>query len=191
MRIVAGAIVVIGWAIYTKADLRPQRADWLPLLGLGVLFSVQLAFMNIGLSMTTAGHGGILTLTFPIWVAVLANFFVPGDRLTRDKLFGILISYGGILVIFADSLDLNRNLLLGDLFSLTSGFLLGARLVYTARIVQNLQPAKLLLAQAVFGTVTFVIASVIFEGDPYILTQRLAISIFYQGVVISLHTFGW
>ena len=185
MRFIVGGIVVVAWAIATKADLRPRRADWLPLLGLGALFSVQIAFMNIGLSLTTAGHGGVLTITFPIWVAVLANFFVPGDRLTARKILGALIAYGGILVLFADSLGINRDLLLGDLFSLISGFLLGARQVYNARAVQSVHPAKLLLAQAVFGTITFVIASAIFESDPYVWTARLAISIFYQGVVIA------
>ena len=66
-----------------------------------------------------------------------------------------------------------------------SGFLLGARQVYNARMVQNLHPAKLLLAQAAFGTVAFVIASVIFEHHAYVWTGRLATSIFYQGAVIA------
>lgn len=185
MRFVAGGVVVLFWAIYLRADLRIKRGEWVPLLALGVLFSVQIAFMNIGLTKTTAGHSAILTVTFPIWVAVLAHFFVPGDRLNFQKLLGVIVAYAGILVLFADSLGVNRELLVGDLFSAISGFLLGARQVYNARIVQGVHPAKLLLSQAVFGTIIFFAASLFFESDEYVWSSKLAVSIFYQGVVIA------
>lgn len=185
MRFVLGGIVVLIWAITTHADLRLRRNEWLPLAALGALFSVQLAFLNIGVNYTTAGNSVVLTVTFPIWVAVLSHFFIPGDRLTPQKVVGVLIAYFGIIVLFADSLGANRDLLLGDALCAMSGFLLAARQVYNARMVQNLHPAKLLLAQAVFGTVTFVIASAIFEHQAYVWTGRLALSIFYQGVVIA------
>jgi drug/metabolite transporter (DMT)-like permease len=185
MRFVVGGIVVLAWAIYTRADLRVRRGEWSPLLVLGLIFSVQLAFMNIGLEHTTAGHSAVLNVTFPIWVAVLAHFFIPGDRLNPLKLLGVMVAYGGILVLFADSLGVDNDLLLGDLFSACSGFLLGARQVYNSRIVQGIHPAKLLIAQAVFGTITFVFASMIFEGEPYIWSGRLINSVLYQGAVIA------
>ena len=185
MRFVAGGIVVLIWAIYVRADLRVRRGEWTPLLALGVLFSVQIAFMNIGLTRTTAGHSAILTVTFPIWVAVLAHFFVPGDRLNLQSFIGVITAYAGILVLFADSLGVDRDLLIGDLLSAISGFLLGARLVYNARIVQALHPAKLLLSQAGFGIAVFLVASSLFESEEYVWSSKLAVSIFYQGVVIA------
>ncbi len=163
LRFIAGSVVVLIWAIAIRADLRIKRGEWTPLLILGILFSVQLGFMNIGLKHTTAGHGSVLTVTFPIWVAVLAHFFVPGDRLTLKRLLGVIIAYCGVLLLFADSLGVDSDLLLGDVLSAISGFLLGARQVYNARIVQGLHPAKLLLSQAVFGTVVFAASSVILE----------------------------
>ena len=185
MRFVVGGVAVAVWAIATKADLRVKASDWRSLAILGALFSVQLAFMNIGLSLTTAGHGAVLTGTFPIWVAILAHFFVPGDRLTPLKLLGVLTAYGGIVLLFADSVGVSFDLLLGDLFAAISGFLLGVRQVYNARLVQTVHPAKLLLGQAAFGTVTFVVASLILEPDPYQWTLHLANSVLYQGVVIA------
>ena len=185
MRFVAGGVVILAWAIYTRADLRIRRNEWTPLLILGVFFSVQIAFMNIGLAHTTAGHGSVLNGTFPIWVAVLAHFFVRGDRMSPLKAIGVLIAYVGILVLFLDSLGLDSGLLLGDAFSLISGFLLGARQVYNSRIVQGIHPAKLLIAQAVFGIVTFVIASYIFESQEYVWSSRLLYAVLYQGVIIA------
>ena len=76
-------------------------------------------------------------------------------------------------------------MLLGDVFSAISGFLLGARHVYNARMVQSLHPAKLLLAQAVCGTVSLMTASLLFEDVAVEWTAQLATSVFYQGVVVA------
>lgn len=173
------------WAIAVKADLRVKRNEWWPLLVLGVIFSVQLAFMNIGLSLTTAGNGGVLTITFPIWVAILAHFQIEGDRLTRRKLIGVLIAYGGIAALLAQSFQFDPGRLVGDAFMLASGFLLAERQVFNAKASQNIHPAKLLLAQALVGTITFVVASLLLESEGYVWSTRLGLAIFYQGVVIA------
>lgn len=185
MRFVVGGVVVLCWALLTKTDLRLRPGEWQPLAMLGALFSVQIAFLNIGLDLTTAGHNVVLTVTFPIWVAVLAHFFVPGDRLTVPKLLGVFIAYGGMVLLFADSLGGHATALLGDVFSAISGLLLGARHVYNARMVQSLHPAKLLLAQAVCGTVSLMTASLLFEDIAVEWTAQLATSVFYQGVVVA------
>lgn len=185
MRFVVGAVVVLAWAFATRTDLRVRRGEWAPLIVVGLLFAVQLAFLNIGINFTTAGNSVVLTVTFPIWVAVLSHFFIPGDRLTVQKTIGVIAAYAGVVLLFADSLGVDRELLLGDILTAISGFLLATRQVYSSRIVQNLHPAKLLLAQAILGTVSFVIASAIFEPEPYVWTGRLIIAVLYQGAVIA------
>ena len=186
-RFVTGALVILIWAVYTKADLRVRRNELRPLAIIGLLFSIQLVFMNLGLKYTTAGHGAVRSVTFPIWMAVLSHFFIPGDRLALPRLGGILVAYTGVVVISLDGLwsDASKEVLIGDILSIIAGFLLGARLIFNARQGGRLDPNKLLLAQAVFGTATFVPASLILEGDPWIMNKELAISILYQGPVIA------
>jgi len=53
--------------------------------------------------------------------------------------------------------------LLGDVIVTVSGVLLAERTVFLARAVQRLDPVKLLLAQAVVGTVLFVVVSSLVE----------------------------
>ena len=153
-RFVTGALVILIWAVYTKADLRVRRNELRPLAIIGLLFSIQLVFMNLGLKYTTAGHGAVLSVTFPIWMAVLSHFFIPGDRLALPRLGGILVAYAGVVVISLDGLgsDASKEVLIGDILSIIAGFLLGARLIFNARQGGRLDPNKLLLAQAVFGT---------------------------------------
>ena len=187
MRMVAGSVVILAWAIYTKADLRIHKGEWWPLISLAVFFAVQIVFMNLGIKHTSAGHATVLIVTSSIWVAVLSHFFIPGDRLDPTRLMGIMVAYGGIVVISTDSLlePGGKSLILGDILSAISGFLLGARIVYNARLVSRINPAKMLLFQAAVGTVAFIIMSAIFEPEPWLWTWELATSLAYQGFVIA------
>jgi len=185
MRFVLGGLVVLVWALVTGRDLRIHRHEWKSLAILGVLFAVQIAFMNIGQDHTTAAHGVVMTNTFPLWVGVLAHFFIPGDRLTRWKAVGTLIAYGGVAAVFARGLTVSGDLAVGDALMLTSGALLGARFVYSARIVENMDPAKLLLAQAVVGISSFAVISAVTESEPYRFTAVLVVSLLYQGVLVA------
>ena len=187
MRFVAGSVVILAWAIYTKADLRVRRHELRPLIALSVFFAVQIIFMNFGIQHTTAGHATVLIVTSSIWVAVLSHFFIPGDRLAPVRFGGIMLAYVGIIVISADGLrdTGGESLILGDIMSAFSGFLLGARQIVNARLVTNIDPAKMLLFQAAVGTVAFAIISAIFEPEPWLWTWELAASLAYQGFVIA------
>lgn len=187
MRMLAGAVVILGWAIYTRADLKIHRDEWWPLISLSVFFGIQIIFMNLGIKYTTAGHATVLIVTSSIWIAVLSHFFIPGDRLAPARLIGIMVAYSGIIVISADSLRGSgaENMIVGDILSAISGFLLGARIVYNARLVSRIDPAKMLLFQAAVGAIAFIIISFIFEPEPWLWTWQLAVSLFYQGMVIA------
>ena len=184
-RFVIGGIVVLIWTIATRQSLRVARHEIAPLLLLGALFSVQLGFMNVGQNNTTAGHAVIVTTTFPLWTGVFAHFFVPGDRLSRTRILGTLVAYGGVEAVFSQSLGGGSDLIVGDLLLLVSAILLGGRQVYLSQASQAISQPKLLMAQSVFGIFSFVIASLIFESDPYQLTTRLALALGYTGIVIA------
>lgn len=184
MRFVLGTIVVLVWALATKQSFRVLRSEWWPLIGLGVLFSSQIAFMNIGQDHTTAGHAAVITATFPLWTGVIAHFVVPGDRLNREKVIGTLLAYAGVVALFSTGLEGDATIG-GDLLMTVSAVLLGSRLVYLSQAAQGIAIHKLLFAQSAVGIVTFVVASAFVEDEAYVMTTRLAVSLVYQGVVIA------
>ncbi|MEX2376231.1 MAG: DMT family transporter [Dehalococcoidia bacterium] len=183
-RFIVGGLVTIAWAIYTKQSMVPRRGELRALFWLGVLFVSQIAFMNIGQDYTTAAHGVVINTTFPLWTGVIAHFFVPGDRLSPGRAVGTLVAYSGVVAIFAQSLGSADGTLVGDLLMVGSAALLGTRLVYTSLASQSIAMPKLLMTQAVVGTVVFMVLGA-FESDPWVMTERLAVSIFYQGFVIA------
>jgi drug/metabolite transporter (DMT)-like permease len=143
--------------------------------------------MNIGQDYTTAGHAVVVTTTFPLWTGVFAHFFVPGDRMSRSRTFGTLIAYGGVVAVFYKGFaDSSSDFLVGDLLLLGSAILLGGRQVFLSQLGQGIAQHKLLMAQSVFGITTFVIASMMFEGDEsFEITTRLVLALFYTGILIA------
>ena len=58
--------------------------------------------------------------------------------------------------------------------------------MYLSQLGQGIAQHKLLMAQGIFGIVTFVVASLIFEsGEAFTVTSRLIIALFYTGVLIA------
>jgi drug/metabolite transporter (DMT)-like permease len=49
-----------------------------------------------------SGLSAVLFATFPLFVAVLAHFVLPGERLTRLGAIGVLVGFAGVAVIFSE-----------------------------------------------------------------------------------------
>ena len=187
LRFAIGGVVVLIYAVATRQSFKVLRHEWVPLALLGTLFTVQLAFMNIGQDFSTAGHAVVVTSTFPLWTGVFAHFFVPGDRMSRSRTLGTLVAYSGVIAVFYKGFaDSSSDFLVGDLLLLGSAVLLGGRQVYLSQLGQGIAQHKLLISQAVFGVTAFVIASLIFESDEaFVVTTRLVVALLYTGVLIA------
>jgi drug/metabolite transporter (DMT)-like permease len=196
LRFLVGGGVILAWA-WSTGRLRGfalARHETGPLITLSLIFAAQIVSMNVGTGLTSAAHAAVALNLYAVHTVVLAHFLVPGDRLTWRRLVGVLIAYGGVVMLVAPDPGIGGDgttrasgggTLVGDVVMLGSGFLLGARTVYLARIVQRFEPVKLLLAQATIGTGLFALFSTILEGDPTRWTPSLGASIAYQGVVIA------
>ena len=187
MRFLVGAIAIVVWGAWTDRlkGFSIARHEWQPLLVLGLLFTAQVGSMNIGTSLTSASHASILLNSYAVHTVVLAHFMIPGDRLSLQRLAGVVIAYGGIVMLFARELTAGGSTLLGDAIMFGSAFLLAERTIYLARAVQKLDPLKLILAQAVIGGTLFLLLSTAFETRPTQWTPRLLAVLAYQGVLIA------
>jgi drug/metabolite transporter (DMT)-like permease len=187
-RFVLGGLTILAYAWWTRHpgvfDVRP--GEWRVLVSLGVIFSIQIGSMNVGLGLTTAAHGAVLLNSYAVHTVVLAHFMIPGDRLTSAKVGGVLVAYAGIVLLFVRDFSFARETLLGDLVLSASAILLGERVVYMARAIQRFDPIKLLVFQSAIGSACFLLASLVWEGGtPTRYTRALAGSLLYQGAVVA------
>ena len=188
MRLALGglAILIYAWLTRRRGMFAVRPGEWKVLWSVGLLFSVQVSLMNIGLERTTAAHASLLINSYAVHTVVLAHFFIPGDRLSPSKLGGILVAYAGIVTLFLPHFSLASATLLGDLLVAASALLLGERTVYLARAVQTVDPIKLLIYQSIIGGSMLLLWSVWWEaGVPTRYTVPLLVSLFYQGAVVA------
>ena len=187
MRFLLGGAVIVLWAWTTGRlrGLRVYRDEWGPLVVLGVLFTAQIGTMNVATNMTSASHAAVLLNLYAVHTVLLAHFMLPGDRLTLRTLAGAAIAYAGTVLLVARDAGRGTPTLVGDVVMFVSGIILAERTVYLARAVHHLDHVKMLLAQAVLGTATFVVVSALYETEPTRWTWSLAASLGYQGVVVA------
>lgn len=186
-RFVLGALTVWVGALFVGVSVRVPRAVWKGLAGLGLLFAVQIWLLNAGTQYTTAGRSGVLINVYPFFLTLFSHFFVPGDRLTVAKSIGLVFSFSGVFLLFAESISLaDTHFLLGDVMVATSGMLLGLRQVVIKRLVQGLHPFQLLFWQAGLSVPLFVLWSVAFEGEAvYAASAAVVAAVLYQGLVVA------
>ena len=148
---------------------------------------MQIWLLNAGTQYTTAGRSGVLINVYPFFLTLFSHLFIPGDRLTVAKSIGLVFSFSGVFLLFAESVSLaDTDYVLGDLMVATSGMLLGLRQVVIKRLVQGLHPFQVLFWQAVLSLPIFAAWSLLFERDAhYEMSAAVVVSVLYQGLVVA------
>ncbi len=186
IRFLIGGATVLVWALAQNLRLGLEARMRLPMALLAALFLVQIAFLNLGIKHTFASRSSLFVATFPFWTALLAHFLIPGERLRGRTVAGLLLAFSGLILLFGEGLVAGLGSPLGDAFALSSGFLLGVRMVYTKRLSANVHPAKLLLWQSGLSVPVFLVLSLLFERPALpVVSLNVAAAIAYQGIVVA------
>ncbi|BEQ15855.1 DMT family transporter [Desulfoferula mesophila] len=188
VRSVVAASCLWVWMVFKGVRVFPNRVVVVHGLVLGLFFGTEFGFLYPGMVLTNVARSYLLLYAAPFFVAVGAHFWLPNDRLTRLKVAGLVLAFGGLVVLFGQGLDrITPRSLLGDLFSLTAGALWGATTVYLKRfLAERAQALQTLFYQLFFSGPLLLAASFLLE-DPLSasLTGFGAFSLFYQSVIVA------
>jgi drug/metabolite transporter (DMT)-like permease len=179
------------WARIRGVPLRPRTGELLPLLLVGVVFTLQIVALNWGTRLTLASRATVMLHAYPVFVALLAHFLVPGDRLNWRKLAGTAGAFAGIVVVFWEKLSAGPGAsTAGDLLCLGSGFLLGLSTVLIKLSLRHIEAPRLLVWEMATGVPLFFILSAVLEaGSPYVFGPAVVAALLYQSVVIACFCF--
>jgi drug/metabolite transporter (DMT)-like permease len=187
-RFALGAGCLTLWALVRRIRLWPFATEWRPLLELSGVFSLQVAIMNWGINLIPAGPGAVLQSTNPIFAALMAHYFIPGDQLTVRRMLGQMLAIAGVALtlLHQNPSAGSPEPLLGGALLLGSGALLGSRQVFSKTILQRIETTKVVFWQMVFSLPVFAVSGAIFESlDLSRLTWPAAAAMGYQGIVIA------
>ena len=98
-----GGSLYISYFLFKKTPW-PKGKQWKSILILSVLnFMLSNALSTWGVKYISSGLGAIIGAIVPLWIVIIT--FFSGERLPRLTIFGLLISFSGICVIFYDHLS--------------------------------------------------------------------------------------
>ena len=187
-RFVIAIVCVAIWAKSIGVSIWPARHEWRVLVLIGVMFTVQIASMNIGFDLTSGSMGAVLIATNPIFAALFAHFLLAGDRLSVAKALGLLVAFAGTaLVLMGGSGDLASSRgAWGNVILLMSACLLGARLIVSAKVLQRIDGARVILWQMILSLPLFALGGFLFESIRWeaMAWEPLA-GLAYQGIIVA------
>ncbi len=99
----------IGGGLYVafflfKKTKWPKGKQWRTILILSILnFVLSNGLSTWGVKYISSGLGAIIGAIFPLWIVVIS--FFRGERLARLAIIGLVVSFGGVCVIFYDHLS--------------------------------------------------------------------------------------
>lgn len=198
----AGIAFVVLWAKWNGISIRPSREERIPLLILGILFTAQIALLNIGTSLTSPGFAVVILNAYAIYANVaghVAAHYAKGkvheEPLTGIRVVGLGLAIAGVgwLALSQPDRALAPHPLLGNLVIITSSVLLGIRQVYTRWLVQSIHPVRSVVWQMGISIPLFLGGAYLVEAPTSGPLRWQAMgAILYQGVVVAGICFiGW
>jgi drug/metabolite transporter (DMT)-like permease len=106
----------------------------------------------------SSGLGAIINAVFPLWIVIITVF--RGERLVRLAVFGLIVSFGGVCVIFYDHLSdfINPDFRFGIILSILSTISWAFGSLYTKKKAASFNPYfSLGLQMLISSTVLFAI----------------------------------
>ena len=154
----------------------------------GLLFGIEFGLIFVGLKYTLASRGYVIMYVAPFVAALGAHFFLVDDRLNRWKGCGLILAFGGLVVLFLKNLGtLSFEALPGDVLFLLAGAAWGATTVYIKKyLASRAEPLQVLFFQLFFSAPFLFLLSLIFEGPVVTGFSFLtAFSLFYQCIIVA------
>jgi drug/metabolite transporter (DMT)-like permease len=166
VRSALGGLLVFLWCRWRGIRLFERDGTlWVGLLA-GLLFGLEFLLIFVGLDYTSVARSTLLVNTMPFWTLV-AGHFLLGESISSRKVVGLVLAFGGLVLVFSDKLSLpGPDALLGDLLSLGGGIAWAATMiVIKGTRLAGVTAEKLLLYQLV---VSALVAALVlpFGGPP-------------------------
>ena len=186
LRIVFGAIPVIGLCLFKKIKIEAFSKDWYWFAAIGMINLVIPFFLiAYGVQRVQSNLAAILMASTPLSATVLAHLFTKNEKINLIKILGVLVGFSGIVFLFSDNILINENnftyallILVGSTFYVIGGLL---TLKVSDKKNENVTASIL-----IWGTL-FLIPITAFTEKPWNLNPSIdsTISLVYLGVVAT------
>lgn len=184
---------VLLWLWLRGIPLRHEKGTAGLGLLMGAIFAAEFLCLFVALDLTTVSRAGVIFYTMPVWLAIMAHFGIPGERLTPARLAGLALAFAGTALAILDRGGAGQGSLAGDLCALGAA-LCWAGTAYIAKgtAMRAVRPETQLLWMVAVSAPLLILASPLFgplvrDFQPMHLFWLL----FQGGVVVAGGFIAW
>ncbi|HXQ72957.1 MAG TPA: EamA family transporter [Pyrinomonadaceae bacterium] len=174
-------------------SLPANRRDWGLLALTGVLsFSLNYGLVFWGEQYISSGLAAVLQATLPAFGLVIAHVHLPSERMTWSKIFGVVLGFAGVAVVFSNQLAIaGGKALAGCVALVLSAFFAAYSNVLVKAHGRKMEPAILAAGQMFFGLIPLLLIGIPLEGNPFRFhwTPIAVMALLYLAVVGSVIAF--
>jgi drug/metabolite transporter (DMT)-like permease len=184
------SVAIFLWARITGRSFEIKKEQVFQLIVIAIVFTVQLSLFYLGLSKSNASRGTLLVNFQPFFTLFLAHFFIPGDRITKRKIMGILLGFAGVAFVFLEKKGVASDFEVGDVMILAAAFLWSCNAVYTKRIISAFKPFQIALFPMIFSVPFFFLEGVLWDHHMIaFINSKIIGAMVYQSLVTA--SFGF
>ncbi len=186
-RVLFGLLFGIAVILIQREKMPRTLKAWTPLLVLG-LTNVAIPFFLISWGEKTidSGVASILDATVPLFTIVVAHFLLHDDKMTVQKVVGLLIGFAGVVVLMSKDIGSSAGSLLGQgAVILASAFYAGSS-IYARKFTEDTPGIFRSMGPLVSATAVMWLASFFFEAPVHIPDQSIIwIALLWLGILGS------
>jgi drug/metabolite transporter (DMT)-like permease len=194
LRFAVASVVLFIYALWKKVPI--GRAPYEKRLWVSnAVFSFIISFPLVywAEQWVPTGLTALLFSTFPLFVALLAHFMLPAERLVRNSAFGIVLGFVGVATIFSEDFDRfgGENVLFASAILLLSPLSAALGNVLVKRYGGGVPAVALSAPPMGMAALVLCGASLLLESDRSVIWNAKSIgAVLYLAIVGSAITFG-
>jgi len=180
----AGLLMVWMRARGLPGRIDPGSAPWGLLIG--TLFAVEFLCLFSALDLTTVARTSVIFYTMPVWLAVMAHFLAPGDRLSTRKVLGLMLALAGTAWAILDRAEGGEASLAGDLLALGGAWCWAAIALFTKiSPFSRVSPQMQLMWQVLISAPILLIAATFFGPSVRDFVPLHLLGVLFQAAVVA------
>ncbi|MDO8983240.1 DMT family transporter [Cypionkella sp.] len=122
LRSALAIVFVYAWLKYRGLWDRIKIADLGPGLAIGAVFAAEFLCLFIALDLTAVSRASVIFYSMPLWLAVAAHFWLPNERITPKRGFGLGLAFIGTAWAILSKSPSGHASIAGDMFALVGAW---------------------------------------------------------------------
>lgn len=192
-RFILAVLLLLPLLAFGKLPLPKTRREWKLIALTGFLqFSINYSLVFWSEVYISSGLAAVLQATITVFGLVLAWIFLPSERITRLKVFAIVVGIIGVAVIFLDQLKIENVMAFGGSVAIVIGAYAAAQASILIKAkASGIHPASILFCQMLCGLPAIVLYALIAEGNPlsFNWTPKAVLCVLYLSVAGTIAAF--